>query len=275
MEWSVLFVNDGSSDGTEEALDTLAEAHTNVAVLHLSRNFGHQAALTAGIENADADAVVLMDGDLQDTPETIPLFVKEWEKGAEVAYAIRTSRQEGVLSRFAFKAFYRMLGKLSGIALPTDAGIFSLLDRKVLKVIQSMPEHNRYFPGMRAFAGFRQVGVPAERGARFADKPRVGFKGLVKLACDAVFSFSYVPLRLMTWSGLCIALAAFAYLVWVLSQKFVTHAAISGWTSILGAVLLLGGIQIVMLGVVGEYIARIYEETKKRPPYVAKRFTKH
>lgn len=271
MDWSVLFVDDGSSDGTADALDQLAGSHPNISVLHLSRNFGHQAALTAGIDHAEADAIVLMDGDLQDTPETLPRFVEAWKNGAEVAYAIRTKRKEGLFSRLAFKSFYRLLGLLSGISQPADAGIFSLLDRRVLQVVRAMPEHNRYFPGLRAFAGFRQVGLPVERGARFADEPRVGFKGLVKLASDAVFSFSYVPLRIVTWFGIFMATASFAYLVWVLCQKFITHAAISGWTSILGAVLLLGSIQIVMLGVVGEYIARIYEETKRRPPYVVGR----
>lgn len=270
MDWSVLFVDDGSSDGTGDALDALVAKQPNVGILHLSRNFGHQAALTAGIDHADADAVILMDGDLQDTPETLPRFVEEWEKGAEVVYAIRTKRKEGLFSRLAFKSFYRLLGLLSGIPQPADAGIFSLMDRRVLQIVKSMPEHNRYFPGLRAFAGFHQVGLPVERGARFADEPRVGFHGLFKLASDAVFSFSYVPLRIVTVSGVFMAIASFVYLLWVLFQKFVTRAAISGWTSTLGAILLLGSIQIVMLGVVGEYIARIYEETKRRPSYVVK-----
>ena len=268
LEWSVLFVDDGSSDGTGDVLDGLGKTQANVSVLHLSRNFGHQAALTAGIDHADADAVVLMDGDLQDTPETLPRFVAIWKQGAEVVYAIRTKRKEGMVSRVAFKAFYRLLRGLSGISQPADAGIFSLLDRRVLDVIRAMPEHNRYFPGLRAFAGFRQVGLPVERGARFADEPRVGLKGLFKLAADAVFSFSYVPIRIVTWVGIFMAMASFCYLLWVLFQKFFTQAAISGWTSILGATLLLGSIQIVMLGVVGEYIARIYEETKRRPSYI-------
>lgn len=268
LVWSVLFVDDGSSDGTGVELDRLADANRNVEVLHLSRNFGHQAALTAGIDHANADAVVLMDGDLQDTPETISRFVDEWQSGAEVVYAIRTKRKEGVFSRLAFKAFYRILKALSGISQPADAGIFSLLDRRVLEVIRAMPEHNRYFPGLRAFAGFRQIGLPVERGARFAGEPRVGFRGLCKLATDAVFSFSYVPLRIVTCFGVFMAAASLIYLMWVLFEKFVTHTAISGWASTLGATLLLGSIQIVMLGVVGEYIARIYEETKRRPPYV-------
>ena len=273
LEWSAIFVDDGSSDGTSAELDRLADAHPNVGVLHLSRNFGHQAALTAGIDHADADAVILMDGDLQDTPETLPRFVAEWKAGAEVVYAIRTKRKESLFSRLAFKSFYRLLGLLSGISQPADAGIFSLLDRRVLEVVRAMPEHNRYFPGLRAFAGFRQVGLAVERGARFAGEPRVGFRGLFKLAADAVFSFSYVPLRIVTCFGVFMATASLVYLLWVLFEKFVTHTAISGWASTLGATLLLGSIQIVMLGVVGEYIARIYEETKCRPPYVIRHFS--
>lgn len=272
LSWSAIFVDDGSTDGTAEALDRLADSFPNIGVLHLSRNFGHQAALTAGVDQADADAVILMDGDLQDTPETLPRFVAEWRAGAEVVYAIRTKRQEGFLSSLAFKLFYRILKVLSGISQPADAGIFSLLDRRVLEVVRSMPEHNRYFPGLRAFAGFRQVGLPVERGARFAGEPRVGFRGLFKLAGDAIFSFSYVPLRIVTCFGVFMAFASLVYLLWVLFEKFVTHTAISGWASTLGATLLLGSIHIVMLGVVGEYIARIYEETKHRPLYVIHRY---
>lgn len=272
LSWSVIFVDDGSNDGTAEELDCLAATSPHVGVLHLSRNFGHQAALTAGIDHADADAVVLMDGDLQDTPETLPRFIAEWRAGAEVVYAIRTKRKEGFFSCLAFKMFYRILKILSGISQPADAGIFSLLSRHVLEVIRAMPEHNRYLPGLRAFAGFRQVGLLVERGARFSGEPRVGFRGLFKLASDAVFSFSYVPLRIVTCFGVFMAAASLVYLGWVLFEKFVTHTAISGWASTLGATLLLGSIQIVMLGVVGEYIARIYEETKHRPPYVIRRY---
>lgn len=272
VDWSILFVDDGSADGTGKALDDLAATQPNVGILHLSRNFGHQAALTAGIDHARAEAVILMDGDLQDTPETLPRFVAEWKKGAEVVYAIRTKRKEGLLSRLAFKSFYRVLKLLSGISQPADAGIFSLMDWRVLQIVKNMPEHNRYFPGLRAFAGFRQVGLTVERGARFADEPRVGYQGLCKLAFDAIFSFSYIPLRIVTVFGIFMAVASSIYLMWVLFQKFVTHAAISGWTSTLGAILLLGSIQIVMLGVVGEYIARIYEETKQRPAYVVKQY---
>ena len=266
--WRILFVNDGSQDASEVILAGLASGHAQVQVLQLSRNFGHQAALKAGLDHASADAVILMDGDLQDSPEAVPLFLAEWERGTDVVYAIRTKRKEGFLSRMAFKFFYRALGFFSGISQPADAGIFSLLDRRVLQVVNGMPEHNRYFPGLRAFAGFKQAGIVVEREARFADVPRVGFKGLLKLGFDAIFSFSYVPLRILTFLGVFVATSAFLYLFWVLLQKFLTHRAIFGWTSILGAILLLGGIQLIMLGIVGEYVARIYEETKARPAYV-------
>lgn len=266
--WSVLFVDDGSTDGTAQWLKEKSTQDTRMRILRLSRNFGHQGALSAGIDFAEGHAVIFMDGDLQDRPECIPDFIAEWEKGSNVVYAVRRTRTEHWIKRFFFKAFYKLLGMLSGIRQPLDAGIFGLLDRDALNVIRSMSEHNRYFPGLRAYAGFAQKGVPVDRDVRFAGNPRVGWRGLFKLAFDAIFSFSYIPLRLATVLGLVTAAGAFVYLAVVMYHRFITHEAILGWASTLGAVLLIGGLQLVMLGIVGEYIGRIYDESKRRPQYV-------
>jgi glycosyltransferase involved in cell wall biosynthesis len=268
LHYEVIFVDDGSTDGTTAAIRELCQIHPQVQLIRLSRNFGHQPALTAGMDMSRGKAVVLMDGDLQDAPEAIPAFLEARGKGAEVAYAVRTKRRENPLMRLAFKSFYRLLGQVARISLPLDAGIFCLLDRRVVNVLKSMPEHNRYFPGLRAYTGFRQIGIPVQREGRYAGKPRVGIRGLFKLALDALFSFSFLPLRLATFTGLLVALGAFCYLVIVLYWKLFTIKAISGWASTLGAILLFGGLQLTMLGIVGEYIGRIYEETKKRPYYI-------
>lgn len=264
----VLFVDDGSTDNTSDQLHTICQQHAQARLLRLSRNFGHQPALTAGIDKAQGQAVVLMDGDLQDIPEALPAFLETWQNGNEVVYAIRSSRRENVLMRLAFRGFYRLLGHVSRITLPLDAGIFCLLDRKVVDILKTMPERHRYFPGLRAYAGFRQTGIPVQRDFRYAGKPRVGFRGLFTLAMDALFSFSFLPLRLATLLGLTTATGAFLYFIVVLYYRLFTNEAISGWASTLGAILLFGGLQLTMLGIVGEYIGRIYEETKKRPFYI-------
>lgn len=264
----IIFVDDGSTDATCSLIRALCARDPRARLVRLSRNFGHQPALTAGLDRARGDAIVLMDADLQDRPEAVAEFIREWKAGADVVYAVRSARRENVVMRVLFKSFYVLLARLSGVRQPLDAGVFSLVDRKVARILKSMPERNRYFPGLRAYAGFKQVGVPVERDARFAGEPRVGLRGLLKLALDAVFSFSYIPIRIVTCIGLVVALGAFAFLVVIFYKKFVSHAAILGWPSTLGALLLLGGLQLVMLGVVGEYVARIYDETKRRPYYV-------
>jgi polyisoprenyl-phosphate glycosyltransferase len=264
----VIFVDDGSSDQGFSFLLDLSKKDPRVKLIRLSRNFGHQPALSAGIDHASGDAVVLMDGDLQDRPEAIPDFVKEWRAGSEVVYAVRASRKEGAVMRLAFKLFYRFIAKMSGIDLPPDAGIFGLLDRKVINVLKSMPERNRYFPGLRAYAGFGQKGIPVERDARHTGSSRVRLGGLIKLAADGIFAFSYIPIRMATGLGLLVAAGAFLFLLVIAFKKFVSHVAILGWASTLGAVLFIGGLQLVMLGIVGEYVGRIYEETKNRPYYI-------
>jgi dolichol-phosphate mannosyltransferase len=270
LPWELVFVNDGSRDRTAAMLDEIAAGEPRVRVVHLSRNFGHQPALKAGLDHAYGDAMIIMDGDLQDRPEAIPDFIRAWREGAQVVYAVRHSRKESWLYRVLFSGFYRLLSWASGkVRLPVEAGNFGLIDRQVADLVCAMPEHNRYYPGLRAFAGFTQVGVSVERDARFSDKARVGFTGLIRLALDALFSFSYAPIRLFTYVGLIIAGLSFLFLVKVLVHKLMAPEEVAlGITSLLMAVLLIGGLQFVMLGVLGEYIGRIYEESKRRPYYI-------
>ena len=268
QSWEVVFVDDGSSDRTPDLLSGIAQTSDAVRVIRLSRNFGHGSALTAGIDYVTGDAVILMDGDLQDKPEAIPSLLERWEQGDEVVYAIRSSRDENSLMRLAFKCFYRFISRVSGIHQPLDAGIFCLLDRKVVDLLKSMPERNRYFPGLRAYAGFKQTGIEVERDERFAGQPRVGFIGLIKLAVDGIIAFSYIPIRLVTLAGVLVAFSAFGYVLIILYKKIVSHEAILGWASTLIAILFLGGVQLITLGLLGEYIGRIYEEVKKRPYYI-------
>ena len=268
--FEIVFVDDGSSDTSTAIIEASAADDPRIKLVQLSRNFGHQSALSAGIDLASGDALILMDGDLQDRPEAIPKFMEAWKDGADVAYAVRTSRQESWLKSLCFSSFYRLLKVVSGIQQPPDAGIFGLIDRKVITELQKMKEHNRYFPGLRAYAGFNQVGVEVDRDARFEGEARVGLKGLIKLAFDALFSFSVMPLRIISAVGAVVALMAFLYLLVIAYSKFIANNAISGWPSLLGAILFLGGLQLVMLGIVGEYVGRIYEETKQRQLYIVK-----
>jgi dolichol-phosphate mannosyltransferase len=267
--FEVIFVDDGSSDNSLNLLKHLSSEHSCVKVLQLSRNFGHQCALAAGIDHASGDAVVLMDGDLQDTPDTIPRFIDVWQQGYDVVYAVRKKRKENAVKRFCFWLFYRLIQGTSGIKLPVDAGIFSLMDRKVADVLRSMPERNRYITGLRAYAGFHQIGIPVERGPRYSGEPRVTFFKLVRLAIDGMVSFSTVPLRLITYIGILFSLTAFALGLIGIGYKFLGQEFLS-WPFGLTTTFFIGGIQLIFLGIIGEYISRIYDEVKQRPYYVVR-----
>ncbi|HUI09558.1 MAG TPA: glycosyltransferase family 2 protein [Bacteroidota bacterium] len=266
----IVFVDDGSRDRSYELLASLHGRDARVKVLRLSRNFGHQIAISAGLEAAQGDAVVLMDGDLQDPPELLPAMVNRWKEGFAVVYTVKKSRRENPLKRFAFTSFYRILHTLSSIQIPMDAGNFSLLDRRVVDVLRAMPERNRYISGLRAWAGFPQTSVAYDRDPRFAGKPQMSLGRLVHLALDGIFSFSNVPLRLAIYIGLLTAALAFAGALYVVYAKLFTDRAILGWASTILSVLFVGGMILVTLGVIGEYISRIYEEVKKRPLYVVR-----
>ena len=266
--WEVIFVNDGSTDSSRQMLTELSQQHHNVKLLNLSRNFGHQPAITAGIDYSQGDATILMDGDLQDDPEAIHTFIYFWKQGYDVVYALRKNRKEHWLKRLAFNGFYAIQTKLSDIKLPRDAGIFSLLDRRVIECLRQMPERNKYLSGLRAYAGFYQIGVDVERGPRYHGEPRVSIRKLFKLAFDGIFSFSTLPIRLVTYLGIILAIAAFAMAAIGLFFKYILGLAFLDWPFGLTTIFFLGGVQLLSLGIIGEYIGRIYEEVKQRPYYV-------
>lgn len=266
----VLFINDGSSDESLELLKGLNEAYPEIKVINFARNFGHQCALTAGIDHANGDAIVLMDGDLQDSPQAILTFVDRWKQGYEVVYAIRRKRKESLFKRIAFRGFYRVLNFFAGANLPLDAGIFCLMDRKVVLALREMPERNRYLTGLRAYAGFQQTGIPVERGSRYSGEPRVTLWKLFKLAFDGIFSFSIVPLRMATYLGLLCAFSSFVLGITGLYFKLVLQQPFLSWAYGLTTTFFMGGIQLVFLGILGEYIGRIYDEVKRRPYYIVR-----
>jgi dolichol-phosphate mannosyltransferase len=264
----VIFVDDASSDETFAILSQAHNTDARFKAIRFSRNFGHQIAITAGMDHASGEAIILMDGDLQDPPELIPRFIEEWKKGFEVVYAVKRNRKEFFLKRYAFALFYRLLHSVSTIHIPMDAGNFSLLDKRVLGVLRQMPERNRYISGMRAWAGFRQTGIEFDREARFAGKPQMSLTRLVNLALDGIFSFSKAPLRLGIYIGLFSAFLAFLGTAYVIYAKVFTDRAIIGWTSVMLAITFLGGMILVTIGIIGEYIGRIFDEVKQRPLYI-------
>jgi dolichol-phosphate mannosyltransferase len=268
--FELVFVDDGSTDGTLDLLRALARSDPRVRVLSFSRNFGHQAAVTAGLRAARAAAVIVMDGDLQDPPEVIPQLVARWHEGYEVAYAVRRQRKEGWLKRHAYDLFYRVLRAIAYVQVPVDAGDFALMDRRVVDVLNAMPERNRFVRGIRAWVGYRQVGVEYERAARTRGESKYSLGRLVLLALDGLISYSYAPLRLVANVGFLISSSAFLLIAYLVASKLLHGVAVAGWTSTAAIILFLGGIQLVALGVIGEYVGRIFDEVKQRPDYIVR-----
>lgn len=267
----LIFVNDGSTDLTPLVLDELAQHDPRVRIVHFSRNFGHQAAVEAGLEHARGDAVVVMDSDLQDAPTALPRFLEAWQHGADVVYAVRTDRKEHPLKRLLFGAYYRVLAAISATRMPLDAGNFGLLDRRVAGEIVALGERDRYFPGLRAWVGFRQVGIEVERLARYDDRPRVSLRGLWRLAKTAVFSFSSFPLTVFYVIGYA-ALAVFVVLAsYSLFCKLFTNLAIPGWTSHILSASFFGALNALGISILGEYVTRIYDQVRARPAYLVER----
>jgi dolichol-phosphate mannosyltransferase len=267
----IVFVDDGSSDRTLELLEQAASSDERIRVLALSRNFGHQRAICAGIDHAQGDVVVVMDGDLQDTPEAIPAFLEGWAQGFDVVYARRVRRKEGLLLRLCYYLFYRLISWFSEIKLPLDAGDFSLLSRQVVDSLKSAPERLRYVRGLRSWVGFRQTGIDVERAERAAGKPKYGPIKLMRLATDGLFAFSMVPLRAATALGMLAIVASSLYGLFTLYKKLVLHDAPQGFTGLLLAIVFLSGVQLFFLGLIGEYVGRVYEEAKGRPVYIVAR----
>jgi polyisoprenyl-phosphate glycosyltransferase len=269
--FDVVFVDDGSRDGSAEILDAFHAADARVKVVHLSRNFGHQAALQAGLDHARGDAVVMMDADLQDPPELLAQFVAAWRGGHEVVYAVRKKRQEPALKRFAYAAFYRTVKVIAEIDVPLDAGDFCLLDRRVVDALVALPEHNRFLRGLRSWVGFRQTGVEYEREARHGGTPKYTLRKLVRLALSGYVGFSAMPLRAAAWAGLTAALVGFTIALWIVYTKLVDIPSPRGWASLMAVMLVVAGVQLLVLGVLGEYLGRVYDEVRRRPLYIAQR----
>jgi dolichol-phosphate mannosyltransferase len=268
LSFELVFVNDGSKDATATLLQELHEKDPRLVVIHLSRNFGHQPAVTAGIDHATGQAVIVMDGDLQDPPEVLPEFIDMWRRGYDVVYAIRTKRKEGLFRRAGYFLFYRLLRAISDLDIPLDSGDFCLMDRKVVQAIKDLPERNRFVRGLRTFVGFKQIGLQYERAAREAGKPKYNFRALLRLAMDGIVGFSSFPLRLVTYLGFSAAALAVVLTIWIFADAFYNQATPRGWASTIVVVLFMSAIQLISLGIMGEYVRRIFLETKGRPTYV-------
>lgn len=272
-QYEIIFVNDGSKDKTLEILENIARKDSNVKILSFSRNFGHQAAVTAGIKYITGDAIVIIDADLQDPPELIPEMLKLWEEGNEVIYGKRKTREgESKFKLLTAKMFYKTLNALSDVEIPKDTGDFRLVDRKVIDVVNSMPEHNKFLRGLFSWVGFKQTAYEYERKERFAGKTKYPLKKMLKLAGDGIISFSTKPLKLVGGLGIISIILSLAILIYSLvSYIFELNNLTPGWTSIMVAITLFSGVQLLSIWIISEYIARIYDETKNRPQYIIDR----
>ncbi len=266
----VVLVDDGSSDRTWELLEEAAANDSRVIAVALSRNFGHQTALGAALDYVSGDVTILMDGDLQDPPEAIPILVDTYRQGYDVVYVQRVKRKEAWWLRACYYFFYRLLASLSAIQLPLDAGDFGLMSRRVIQELRKMPEHHRYLRGLRTWVGFRQIGIPIERAARHAGRTKYSPLRLLKLASDGIFAFSIVPLRAAAIFGGIATAASLLYAIYALYVKFWLHAP-QGFTALILTITFLSGVNLFFLGIIGEYIGRVYEEAKGRPHYVVNR----
>jgi glycosyltransferase involved in cell wall biosynthesis len=267
----IIFVDDGSSDGTFEKVAAAAAEDQRITGISLSRNFGHQAALSAALDHGSADVVIVMDGDLQDPPEEIPRFLQEYSKGFDVVFARRTDRKEPLILRACYYFFYRMIAALSDVRLPLDAGDFGLMSRRVVEKIRTIPEHHRYLRGLRTWVGFRQTGIPVERGERAAGRSRYTFGKLLRLAFDGIFAFSVAPLRAAAVLGFLTIAGALVFAAYAIYVRVVLGRSPPGFTALILVISLFSGVQLLFLGVIGEYLGRVYEETKGRPQYIVAR----
>jgi polyisoprenyl-phosphate glycosyltransferase len=268
----IVLVNDGSADGTLGAIRREMERRAHVVLVNLSRNFGHQLAASAGLEVAAGDAVILMDGDLQDPPELIEAFVDRWREGYDVVYAVRRTRQgESGFKLFTARLFYRIIKRLTKVAIPVDAGDFRLMSRRVVDALRRMPERNRFLRGMVSWVGFNQTAVEYDRDVRHAGSTKYPLTKMLRFAMDGITSFSDVPLRLASYFGFTVSAVAFVYALLVIGFKLFSlkpPAYTPGWASTIVAVLFLGGVQLMSLGILGEYLGRVYDEVKGRPLYL-------
>ena len=276
-DWEVICVDDGSKDATLSLLTKQHKKNSKWKVVSFSRNFGHQTAVTCGLHYATGNAVVILDADLQDPPEELERFFKKWEEGYDVVYAVRKKRKEGVFKKLSYWTFYRVLSYLSDYEIPLDSGDFSLIDRKVVDVINKMPERNRFVRGLRAWSGFKQIGIEYDRQARASGEPKYNFKKLLKLASDGLTSFSSKPLIISFYFGTLVSILSFLGIIFTILQRVfstffesIGFGPVPGFATIVISVLFLGGIQLICIGIIGNYLGRIYDEVKQRPLWIAK-----
>lgn len=270
-DYEIVFVDDGSRDASLELLARLASDDPRVIVIALARNFGHQAAISAGLDQAHGSAVVVMDADLQDPPEVLEQFIKGWRQGHDVVYAVREHRKEGWIKRTCYALFYRLLQRVANIEIPLDAGDFCIMDRRVVDLLVSMPERNRFVRGIRSWVGLDQVGLRYERQARYAGKTKYSYYRLLTLALDGLVSFSFVPLRVISGIGMVVSLVSIVLAVVYAVQKLTIGLSPPGFPTTIVAIFFLAGIQLITIGVIGEYVGRIFEEVERRPMYVVQR----
>jgi len=269
--WELILIDDGSTDGSTEEILRIAGQDQRVRPVIFARNFGHQIAITAGLDHSQGEAVVMIDADLQDPPEVIPDLVSKWKEGYEVVFAVRTEREgESWFKKFTASIFYRLILRITDVKIPLDTGDFRLLDRQAVNILNKMRERHRFPRGMAAWIGFRQVGVPYRRAARFAGTTKYPFRKMVRLALDAITGFSYFPLQLATYLGfICAGVSALVIPI-VIAMRLTGSQAFLGQATTLIAVLFLGGVQLISLGILGEYLGRLYDEAKGRPLYIVR-----
>lgn len=274
--YELLFINDGSKDRSVDILLQLSEQDKTIKIVDFSRNFGHQIAITAGMDYASGNAIVIIDADLQDPPELILEMIQKWKEGYDVVYAKRTARKgETFFKKQTASAFYRTLRAMTEIDIPIDTGDFRLIDRKVCDQMNNIHEKNRFVRGLVSWVGFKQTAVEYERDERFAGETKYPLKRMLKLSLDGITSFSYKPLKLANYLGASLSVIGFVYMLIVLYQKLFTTTTVTGWSSIIVIQLFFSGITLMMLGVIGEYIGRIYDEAKNRPLYIVKDIYQH
>lgn len=268
FDYELVFIDDGSKDDTCKRLVEIQQVNEYVRVIKLSRNFGHQIAVTAGVDEARGDAVIIIDADMQDPPEVIPEMIQKWSEGYDVVYGVRKRRVgESRLKLFTASAFYRILRSFTNIEIPVDVGDFRLMSSRAADQLRKLREKDRFIRGLVSWIGFRQIGLPYERNERLAGETKYPYRKMIKFALDGITSFSNVPLKLASWLGYLTSLLAFLYLLSVFVQKLMGYT-IEGWATIMVALLFLGGVQLICIGIIGEYIGRIFNETKSRPMYI-------
>ncbi|MCL1882625.1 MAG: glycosyltransferase family 2 protein [Defluviitaleaceae bacterium] len=267
--YELIFINDGSTDKTAELIANYCAKDTSALLINFSRNFGHMPAISAGMSYARGEAIFIIDADLQDPPEIFPEMAQKWLEGFHVVYGKRQKRQgESFFKKISAKIFYRFIRKMTSVDMPVDTGEFRLIDKKVCAAVNRLPEKNRYIRGLVSWVGFRQTAIMYTRQERFAGKTKYPLRKMIAFAIDAVTAFSYTPLKLATSLGFLISFASFIYLAIIFYQRFFTSTTITGWASTVGILLFTQGIVITLLGLMGEYIGRIYEEIKNRPAYI-------